>query len=370
MKLVYFAHAIASCWNNGNAHFLRGVGTALQELGHEILFCEPSGGWSESNLVADHGPAALDGFRNTFPHLRRTQYDAAAPDLAALTDGADLVLVHEWNDPALVNALGRLRRGGAPFLLFFHDTHHRAISQPGEMARFALNDYDGVLAFGAVLAEVYRRRGWGGRAFVWHEAADSSLFTPQHANADGDLVWIGNWGDEERSDELREFLLAPAEALGLRTRVYGVRYPLAAREELARRGLEFCGWLPNSEAPNLLGRHRATMHVPRRPYVKMLPGIPTIRVFEALACGTPLVCAPWDDAEALFPEGCYLTARGGDEMRRCLERVMSDRDLRRGLREKGLRTIAERHTCRHRAEELLGFYSKVKSTRTVVTEAA
>ena len=41
MKVVYFVHAIASCWNNGNAHFLRGVGVALQELGHEVVFCEP-----------------------------------------------------------------------------------------------------------------------------------------------------------------------------------------------------------------------------------------------------------------------------------------------------------------------------------------
>ena len=52
------------------------------------------------------------------------------------------------------------------------------------------------------------------------------------------------------------------------------------------------------------------MHVPRGPYAEALPGIPTIRVFEALACGIPLVSAPWDDCEGLFQPGRdYLSRR-------------------------------------------------------------
>ena len=62
MKFVRSVHAIASCWNNGNAHFLRGLGLALQKLGHEVVFCEPAGGWSEANLIDDHGQVALDAF--------------------------------------------------------------------------------------------------------------------------------------------------------------------------------------------------------------------------------------------------------------------------------------------------------------------
>ena len=55
--------------------------------------------------------------------------------------------------------------------------------------------------------------------------------------------------------------------------------------------------------PTSFAQHRMTIHVPRRPYVEALPGIPTIRVFEALACGIPLVSAPWQDEEALVPAG-------------------------------------------------------------------
>ena len=84
--------------------------------------------------------------------------------------------------------------------------------------------------------------------------------------------------------------------------------------------------------PAVFGAFKATLHVPRRPYVHALPGIPTIRPFEALACGIPLVCSPWEDAEGLFRPGHdYLVARNGAEMKRHLRALRDDPDLRREL---------------------------------------
>jgi spore maturation protein CgeB len=112
--------------------------------------------------------------------------------------------------------------------------------------------------------------------------------------------------------------------------------------------------------PEAFARHRVTVHVPRRPYVEALPGIPTIRVFEALACGIPLVSAPWRDAEGLFPDGSYLSARDGAEMERHLEAVLADPDLRRSLVETGLAAVRARHTCAHRADELLAIVAALR----------
>ena len=353
MKFVYLTHSLASCWNHGNAHFLRGVLRDLVLRGHEVLALEPAGAWSLDNLLRDHGEAGLDAFRARYPELRFCPFTAFHEVEAAL-DGADAVIVHEWNEPELVAAIGAMRRRGATFTLLFHDTHHRAVSDPEAIRRFDLDGYDGVLAFGAALAEVYGRWGWGGRVFVWHEAADTRLFhPPEHEGPREGLVWIGNWGDGERSAEIERFLLQPAREVGLPLDIFGVRYPEEALAALDRHGARFRGWLPNARAPEVFAHHLATVHVPRRFYVEALPGIPTIRVFEALACGIPLVSAPWQDTENLFRAGQdFLVARDGEEMVRHLSTLRDDPALRRALAESGLETVRARHTCAHRVDEL------------------
>ncbi len=354
MKFVYFTHSLRSCWNHGNAHFLRGVLRELVQRGHHAIAFEPDDAWSAENLLNDQGEAALDAFAYAFPELTTRTY-GAEPDLRRMVDGADVVIVHEWNDPALVAALGRLRRGGGRFTLLFHDTHHRAVSDPAAMARFELDGFDGVLAFGEALAETYRRRGWGRRVFVWHEAADMRLFHPPEIEGDRQgVVWIGNWGDGERTMEIEHFLLAPAKAAGLPLDIHGVRYPPEALALLQRYRARYRGWIANMRVPAVFAHHLATVHVPRRYYAATLPGIPTIRVFEALACGIPLISAPWIDSEHLFTPGeDFLVAQSGEAVRRHLETLRDDPALRAALTASGLATIAERHTCAHRVDELL-----------------
>jgi spore maturation protein CgeB len=355
MKTVLFCHSLLSDWNHGNAHFLRGVVSELCRRGHEVRVFEPREAWSLANLVADHGEPPLLRFAADYPAIHPHRYELDSLDLDEALNGASLVLVHEWNAPELVRRVGEKRRTGS-FRLLFHDTHHRAVTDPSAMARYDLAEYDGVLAFGEVLRGIYLERAWTQRAFTWHEAADVRVFRPQHAERDGDLVWVGNWGDDERTRELSEFLLEPVEALGIRAEVHGVRYPEEAKRDLAARGIHYRGWLANADVPRVFARHAVTVHVPRRPYAAALPGIPTIRVFEALACGIPLVSAPWDDAEGLFRPGTdFLVARDGATMRDHLRSVLCDRDLATSLVCEGLSRVRARHTCAHRVDELLAF---------------
>jgi spore maturation protein CgeB len=355
VRVVIFCHSLLSDWNHGNAHFLRGVAAELLARGTDVRIYEPRDAWSVQNLLADHGEEAIARFRLAYPALSSIRYDLDTLDLDEATDGATAVLVHEWSDPELVRRLGRHRARTDRYRLLFHDTHHRAVTDPAAMAAFALDSFDGVLAFGRVLRDLYLRRGWAARAWTWHEAADTRRFRPLvEASREGDLVWIGNWGDGERTDELREFLLEPVRTLGLRARVHGVRYPAAGRRALARAGIDYAGWAPNFDVPAVYARYRATVHVPRRPYVRALPGIPTIRVFEALACGIPLVSAPWDDSEQLFTPGRdFLVAQSGAEVRAHLQRLFREPGFAAELAAHGLATIRARHTCAHRVDELL-----------------
>lgn len=361
MKFVYFSHSLVSCWNHGNAHFLRGILRELQRAGHEVAVLEPADSWSRQNLLAEQ-PQAVLAFAATFPSLVPCVAIVSAPEeIEAALQGADVVIMHEWNAPALATQLGRLRAQNR-FTLLFHDTHHRMVSEPDAMSRYDLSGFDGILAFGETLSEAYRRQGWGQRVFTWHEAADLELFhPPEHPLARHGAVWIGNWGDGERSAELRDYMLAPVAALDIPLSIYGVRYPEEALAALAAHGACYHGWLPNARAPKIFAQHLFTLHVPRRFYVSHLPGIPTIRVFEALACGIPLLSAPWQDSEHLFTPGeDFLMAQTPDEMQRLMRALHNDAALRAQLAAHGLATIRARHSCAHRAEELLGIIGTLR----------
>jgi len=393
MRIRLFAHSWISDWNHGNAHFLRGLARELVRMGHEVRCYEEISGWSLSNLAHECETAvrAIDEFHASYPDLdvRFYRRDEGLPAfLNCELAGADLVLIHEWNDPELAHEiLARKKRMG--FRALFHDTHHRAHTHVSQILRFPLHLFDGVLAFGEAIRRIYAD-GFGlARVWIFHEAADVSVFHPLERAKRNDVVWIGNWGDEERSGELMEFLVEPAarlmegrviagrrsvgagvggyaaihaapEASGRRVLVHGVRYPEEAKDTLRRSGIEYGGYLPNLSAPAVYAESQVALHVPRRQYANGLSGIPTIRVFEVLACGIPLVCAPWADTEGLFRPGeDYLLARNGREMSALLAELLEDENGRRALGASGLETIRRHHTCRHRAEQLMGICGEI-----------
>jgi spore maturation protein CgeB len=353
MNIVLFYHSLLSDWNHGNAHFLRGIATELIARGNTVSIYEPEGGWSLTNLVEEHGEAAVTEFYNYYPLLKSIKYNTATIDLDTVLKEADLVIVHEWNEHALVKKIGEKKKQ-LGFRLLFHDTHHRAITERESMKAYDLSAYDGVLAYGKVIRDIYLKEGWAKRAWTWHEAADTRIFKPMATESyEGDLVWIGNWGDDERTKELFEFLIEPVKALNLKATIYGVRYPEHAKKALADAGIRYGGWLPNFKAPEVFAKYKLTVHVPRGPYVRSLPGIPTIRPFEALACGIPLLSAPWNDAEHLFTPGKdFRYAQNGTEMKALIQEVIAEDRWVNEMTKHGLETIQQKHTCAHRVDEL------------------
>ncbi|KAA6456971.1 glycosyltransferase [Acidobacteria bacterium AB60] len=364
LRIAYFAHSIRSDWNNGNAHFLRGLLRALGSLGHEAVCFEPASEWSIDNLRKEpQGEESLRQFAAVYPDLTIQTYDAQR-----LTDRAfwksslaafDVVILHEWNSPALSDTLVDLRRN-LKFCLLFHDTHHRASSSPQQISLFNVREFDGILVFGEVLRRVYAERFGIERVWVLHEAADTTVFHPlASTEKTHDLVWVGNWGDEERTREISEYLLQPATQLPDRKiAIYGVRYPDEAIQALHASSVQYGGYLPNLCAPRLYSDARLTVHIPRRQYATSMPGIPTIRVFEALACGIPLISAPWQDSDQLFRPGDLLFAKDGEQMLKMIECLLNHPAKAQQQALNGLETILARHTCRHRAEELTDFISE------------
>lgn len=327
--------------------------------GHSLRCYEQLGSWSLTNLIRTEGEraiAAIDDFRRLYQDLDVRFYELGDKHREELKDelrGAHVVIVHEWNEPALINTILELKKE-LGFKALFHDTHHRAYTEPRAILNSNIHLFDGVLAFGEALRKIYKDGFGVEKVWTFHEAADVEHFRPLEQRREADVLWIGNWGDEERSEELYEYLIDSArQLLDFKFVAHGVRYPAAALKILAQANIEFRGYLPNLKAPQAYAASALAMHVPRRQYTNGLSGIPTIRIFEALACGAALVCARWEDAEQLFhADEDFVAVSDGRAMRAEIDHLLHDDAARRQIGQHGLETIRARHTCAHRAEQL------------------
>lgn len=368
IRIAYFAHSLRSDWNNGNAHFLRGLMRALISLGHDVSVFEAEKQWSLENLQTEsRGPRSLADFNCTYPEIKIHTYGDGTDELARQLRDAEVVILHEWHLPDVAKSLLSLKRA-LGFKLLFHDTHHRASSNPEQMKQFDLERFDGVLAFGESLRDVYYDRIGIENVWTLHEAADTTVFRPlavgkSESRESSDVVWIGNWGDGERSAEIASFFLEPAKKLSpvASFSIYGVRYPGEGLQALRAANVCYGGYLPNLDAPGVYASAKLTTHIPRQQYSYAMTGIPTIRVFEALACGIPLISAPWKDSESLFRPGDFLYVDNAGEMTEAMCSLLRDPALRAAQAQRGLETILERHTCNHRARELTAICEELLS---------
>jgi spore maturation protein CgeB len=370
-RFALFYQSLVSDWNHGNAHFLRGLMRALQARGHTAICYEQSDNWSLTNLLT-FKPRAILEFSTLFPDLRFEMYDLGDVSVSAggqagvraahdveqflrerLAD-ADVALVNEWNQPDVIRLIGRLCRELGVTALF-HDTHYRVVLDEAYRAKLGLEQFAHILAFSPSVAERYRALGFE-HVSVLHEAADTTVFTPHEVPKAVDVVFVGNFGDGDRSAELEDYVFEPRRRLpDLRYALYGVRYPEHVVARL-NNGLDisYRGWLANTDVPAVYSAARTVLHVPRRQYVELLPGTPTIRVFEALASRACLISLPWQDTDGLFSSGRdFAVATSPDEMRDLIDWLCHDDAARDGFATHGYQTILARHTCAHRASELL-----------------
>ena len=367
LRIALFCHSIVSDWNHGNAHFLRGLVRSLKKLGHQVVTLEEEANWSLSNLVRDHGLEPVQEFQSRFPFIDHRSYvlDGRAHLYDWLTDTlsqVDSCIVHEWNPPDLIKAIGEVAaRLGV--VAIFHDTHHRAFTEPWRIPAMGLESYAAVLAYGPTIADIYNSTVSGPEVLLYHEGADTELFRPLVRPKSCDVVFVGNWGDDDRNRTTWQYLIEPSRAASdLRFSLFGVRYPPEVLLALRQSGIDWKGWLPNYRAPEVYASSKVTVHIPRKEYVEALRGTPTIRVFEALACGMPLISAGWEDDSGLFEEGKdYVAVYSPSQMVEALRWLANDAEARARIGSHGRETVLKRHTCDHRAVELVEIIERLRS---------
>lgn len=357
MRFRFFYPSLLSDWNNPGASAVRGLAMELLLRGHEVVGYEPRGGGSLEAMLAAHGHGPVARFHAAYPGLASRRYDPATLDLDDALAGTHLVLVHGATDPALTARLieHRARRGGYRLLL-----HTAPPALAGDCAGF-----DAVLSDGPAPREPGRPA-----AIDWPAAADTRVFQPQPARAAApasDVVWVGDCPDDARLDELQEFLLRPVQRLGLRARVYGADFSASALQAIAAAGVQFGGWVPAFELPAIFAGCRVAVQLPPRTPA----GSPDPYLLPALACGRPVVAAPWDDANRLLAPGRdYLVARDGKELTGWLARLLADRQFAAELAQHGRQTVLARHTVANRARTLLSLVRTLPAARAAVWPAA
>ena len=253
MRIVLFCHSLASCWNHGNAHFLRGVARELLARGHEVRVFEPADGWSRRE--PDRRPGR-GGARRLAP--------APIPSCAvAATTGRCRISTPRWMAPTWCWCTNGTRPSWSPpsaaarahgrrFTLLFHDTHHRAVTAPE--------------AIGGVDPRRLRRRAGfrrlPARAVPGATAGPAAsgpgtrpptrrVFRPLPGAAPRrDLSGSATGATASATRSCARSCSSPWQALGLRA--HGPRRALSRAtrwQELAAAGIGYRGWLPNHACP-------------------------------------------------------------------------------------------------------------------------
>jgi spore maturation protein CgeB len=344
LDIVLLGLSITSSWGNGHAVTYRGLVRELSRRGHRVLFLEREVPWYADNRDLPRPPWGRTELYRNLPELT----DRFGRDVAA----ADLVVVGSYVPEGV--AVGEWVVSAATGLKAFYD-----IDTPVTLARLARDDcdylsralvprFDLYLSFtgGPTLERLERELG-ARAARAFYCSVDAEQYRPEPHPALWDLGYLGTYG-EDRQPALDRLLLEPARRWREgRFVVAGPQYPREVR------------WPPNVAriehlAPpqhvSFYNAQRFTLNVTRRDMVEA-GWSPSVRLFEAAACGTPVVSDVWDGLETVFTPGEeILLARTPEEALELVRALPEEERLAIGAAARA--RVLREHTAAHRARQL------------------
>lgn len=345
LDIVVLGLSVTSSWGNGHAVTYRGLLKELARRGHTVTFLERDVPWYAANRDLPKPPYAKTHLYKSVAALK----ERFAPAIRR----ADMVIVGSFVPDGI--AVGRWVTREAGGVTAFYD-----IDTPVTLAKLAQGDaayidadligaYDLYLSFtGGPVLDLLERTYGARRARALYCSVDPDEYFAEAETAPRwDFGYMGTYSDD-RQPTLSRLLIDPAQRWKAgRFVVAGPKYPERIR------------WPANVERIEHLApaRHRAfynaqrfTLNVTRADMIR-LGWSPSVRLFEAAACGTPIVSDWWEGLDSLLtPDEAILVARDGDDTLRAL-RDMPERDRRQFGLAAQARVLAG-HTAAHRAEEL------------------
>jgi spore maturation protein CgeB len=346
MKLVIFGLTVSSSWGNGHATLWRGLCRALAARGHDVVFFE-----------RDVPYYAMNRDLWELPGSTLVLYDDWERNLAAarahLAD-ADVAMVTSYQADALAATELVLQSPAAVKAFYDLDTPVTldALAGGREVAYLGprgLRDFDLVLSYtgGAALDELRGRLG-ARRVAPLYGHVDPDVHRPVAAEEDyrADLSYLGTYA-EDRQAALERLLIHPAHLLpDRRFLIGGAQYP---QEFPWADNIWFRKHMPPAYHPAFFSSSRWTLNVTRRAMAEM-GWCPSGRLFEAAACGCPVISDDWEGLDAFFAPGEEIViARGADDVVGALRMTDAERD---GVARRARERTLDEHTSARRAAEL------------------
>lgn len=355
LDVVFLGLSITSSWGNGHATTYRALTRALSDAGHRVTFLERDVPWYAGSRDLPAPPFCRTALYRSLAELREVHADAVRR--------ADLVVMGSYvpDGDEVARWIQRASRGVTAFYDIDTPVTVAALLR-GECAYLSpelVPGFDLYLSFtgGPMLTRIERRLG-ARAARPLYCSADPRVHLPARTPPRWDLGYVGTYS-ADRQPALDRLLLEPARRRpDARLVVAGPQYPpgLAWPSNVAR-----VDHLAPSDHAAFYAAQRFTLNVTRADMVRA-GWSPSVRLFEAGACATPVITDRWAGLETFFAPGReILVAAGTADVLAWLDGLPDE--ARRAIGERARRRVLAEHTAAHRAEALVGYVREVRERR-------
>ena len=352
LRIVFIGLTITSSWGNGHATTYRGLVRQLVRRGHDVLFLEHDKPWYAASRDLPNPPYGRTELYDSIDDLKHRFADSVRD--------ADAVIVGSYVPQGV--EVGQWATRQAEGVVAFYD-----IDTPVTLAKLARGDdeylspalisrYDLYLSFtgGPTLRRLEQEFG-SPRAVELFCSVDPELYFPEPATAEFDLGYLGTYSDD-RQPPLDRLLIEPARRWPAgRFVVAGPQYPA----DVDWAGVRRIEHLPPAAHRAFYNRQRFTLNVTRADMIAAGYS-PSVRLFEAAACGVPIISDVWPGIETLFtPDEEILLADSPEVVLHSLREMPDDDRLVIG--ERARQKVLSAHTAARRAEELESYLIETRS---------
>ncbi len=354
MKYVIIGLSVTSSWGNGHATTYRALLKELAALGHEILFLEKDVPWYANNRDMPKPDFCQLGLYRSNEELKKNYAEEVA--------GADVVIVGSFVSEGV--EVGNWVVQTASGVTAFYD-----IDTPVTLAKLRKNDheyidedlikkYDVYFSFSGGSVLDYLEEHYGSpNAKALYCSVDTDLYYPELQEIKWQLGYLGTYSDD-RQPSVEKLLNRPAAQLkNKKFIVAGPQYP----EDIHwADNVERIDHLPPSEHRKFYNSQKYTLNITRQDMIRAGHS-PSVRLFEAAACGVPIISDFWNGIDSIFEINKeILIAGSASDVIDCFETI--DEEERRQIGERARQKVLKNHTAKARAKQLESYIQEVMKT--------